>query len=823
VATIEPTVVRELTEVARTAGTTLFTALLTAHLQVLTRYRDDGDVVIGVPTAGRDAPGSEDAIGFFNQTVALRWRRDDADSGRGALERVRVAWGDSINHAHVPFDRLVAELAPVRTGVENPFFSTWFNYLSYPTQPVAMTGLAVTVESVPPLGALFDLTVYLTRTTGTGEGAIGIDVLYDPDVLDADRVAQYVDHLDAAARGLASAPDAPARGYLDPRATEPLPVDPIAAGSGGDRPLVAATAAVEAGKARLAGPDLLAAVETVRARLIDAGIGAGDVVAITTGRTVGLPVALAAVRASRAAFWVVDPHQPPARRDRMAAAAAPAASLAGDGPDLTVTPSLPPVGPIGSNGGDRTASLPPEVAYVVFTSGSTGEPRGVLGAAEPLATFFDWYTNRYALSPHDRFSVLAGLGHDPLLRETLLPLRLGATVCVPGEDVAGNPPALLEWLASSAVSVVHLTPALLRLLDAAGRSAGRDLPMVRLVALGGGAVHSGEHAAASRLFPNARAISFYGTTETPQGVSVVELADEFGDHTPLAPPLGRGTATARLLVVDSSGRPAAIGEPGEVGVQSEHLALGYLHDPVATAQRFVGSAALRRYLTGDAGRRRPDGMVEYLGRRDRQLSIDGHRIEPDEIEQRAREFAGVDDCAVVPHDGTLVLAVAGTAAATPAAVLAWLRAQLPYHMVPRAVLAVPAIPLNPNNKPDLVALTALVGTARVDSGAPSAEPLAEAVRRVWTEVLERATVAATENFFDSGGTSQKLVELARRLKSDLELPVEAVDLFRFPTVQSLVAHLQASDTPDEPARPRTTRAAAGQRNQRIAARRFARD
>jgi amino acid adenylation domain-containing protein len=565
-------------------------------------------------------------------------------------------------------------------------------------------------------------------------------------------------------------------------------------------------------------------VETARDRLVGAGASGGQVVAVATGRTAGLPVALAAVRASGAAFWVVDPHQPPARRDRMAAAAGPSIWLTGDESDLAVTAASPDPGPSGPSVGDRGVSpVNPEVAYVVFTSGSTGEPRGVLGVAEPLTTFFDWYAGRYALSSSDRFSVLAGLGHDPLLRETLLPLRLGATVCVPGDEVASNPPALLDWLAASNVSVVHLTPALLRLLDAAGRSTDRNLPLVRLVALGGGAVHSGEHAAVTRLFPKARAISFYGTTETPQGVSVVELADEFTDHSPLAPPLGRGTATARLLVLDSAGRPAAIGEPGEVVVRSAHLALGYLHDPLATAERFLGSADDRRYLTGDVGRRRPDGMVEYLGRRDRQLSIDGHRIEPDEIEQRAREFAGVDDCAVVPHDGALVLAVAGSAAAAPAAVLAWLREQLPYHMVPRAVLTVAAIPLNPNNKPDLDALAALVEAARPDSGALPPEPIALAVHRVWTEVLERATVPVTENFFDSGGTSRQLVELARRLKADLGLPVEVVDLFRFPTMQSLVAHLQAAESAEEPARPRSTRATAGQRAQRIAARRFARD
>ena len=253
--------------------------------------------------------------------------------------------------------------------------------------------------------------------------------------------------------------------------------------SGGDRP------AIRAGSAELSQAEVRSRARDVADALTAAGVGPGKLVAVLTGRTAELGVALLGVRQAGAAFAVLDPSHPDAWLRRSASAAVPALWLThpaqspphaidvgGPGPELAgglacwaPDPTLQP------------SRLPPEAAYVAFTSGTTGRPHAVLGSDEPVLRFLRWYTGTFKLTTRDRFAVLAGLGHDPLLRELLLPLMLGATACLPPDAVAAVPGRLLDWIRAEHITVLHLTPAVCRLLEAASRdgdvrAAGRAAP-----------------------------------------------------------------------------------------------------------------------------------------------------------------------------------------------------------------------------------------------------------------------------------------------------------------------------------------------------------
>ena len=205
----------------------------------------------------------------------------------------------------------------------------------------------------------------------------------------------------------------------------------------------------------------------------------------------------------------------------------------------------------------------------------------MLAAERPLAHFLSWYPAAFGLGQDDRFALLSGLAHDPALRDMFTPMVTGARLCVPEQAWLPDPVRLAGWLRDEQVTVLHLTPPLARLLAAAGR----PLPSVRLIALGGDQATFGDVAAIRLIAPAARVVSFYGTTETPQAHGCYEVGAAADDVLPL--PAGWGIGGSQLLVLDPGGQPAGVGELGQVVIRSRHLAAGYT-DPELTRRRFAG-------------------------------------------------------------------------------------------------------------------------------------------------------------------------------------------------------------------------------------------
>jgi amino acid adenylation domain-containing protein len=435
-------------------------------------------------------------------------------------------------------------------------------------------------------------------------------------------------------------------------------------------------------------------------------------------------------------------------------------------------------------------------AHVLFTSGSTGHPNAVVAAHRPLAHFTGWYAARFGLGPQDRFAVASGVAHDPVLRDIIVALCAGATVCVPAPDVHRAPDELLRWLRTRRVTVLHTPPQLARLLAAADG----ELPALRLLATGGDVLRGADLPALAATAPGAELVAFYGATETPQAVGWQRVADDPG-RTQV--PLGTGVDAAQLLVVDRHGRPAGVGELGEIVVRSPHLALGYLGDPAATAARFVtqalDSAHTRRgYRTGDLGRYLSDGRVEFAGRRDAQVKVRGHRVEPGEVAAVLERHPGVRQAVVVAldaaDDGKRLAAYVvprDSARPHPEDLRRHLTAALPPYAIPTTLVLIAAVPLGPNGKLDRAALP--LPQPRTTAHQPPRSRAEQAVAQVWRDVLGAAAPGLDDNFFDLGGSSLHLVKVQRRLTAVLERPVAVVDLFRYPTVRGLAAHL--GDTP----------------------------
>ncbi|WP_326564454.1 non-ribosomal peptide synthetase [Micromonospora peucetia] len=765
-------------ELARALHTTVFAVLVTCVQVIVARYSGRHEFLLGMPVAGRDDLRAEDLVGFFNNSLPLRCEVADdatvAELTAATHERLMAA----LAHPHVPFDVLVREVNAPRTPGANPLFQMWCNMLSYPPAPLRLPGCVVEPLPVPLAGALFDLSWYFVED-GAG---LNIEVVYDAELFEADHAQAMADHLCTLLPLAASVPDGAISdldfGVHDPGRTPRHFIVP------GPRVVERFRQAVSRRGAAPAIGDAYSYAE-LDAAVTDlaAGWRGKGPVGIVAGRTPALPVGVLAALTAGVPFVLLDASQPFARLRRMIAQA-----QVGQWWDATDGQYPELVGQLSGCDRGTGADVADGTAYVAFTSGTTGAPAAIAAGEEPLQAFLEWYVPQFALTASDRFVLLSGIGHDPLLRDVLTPLSIGARLFVPPPVASESQVAMVRWLAGIEPTVLHLTPALGRLLSAAAIVEGVTLPSVRLVGFGGAAMTPAGTADARALFPQARLMSYYGTTETPQVVSVADLGAGVG--------VGSGGPTAQVSVATPSGGPAPVNGTGEIVVRGPYLALGYLGDPARTARQFRLRDGVREYRTGDLGHTRPDGSVVITGRADRQITVNGLRVEPAELELVAREHSLVRDCVVttaVRSSSTEVVAfVEGDPGALPSdAVIRHFAQRLPDTMVPSRVVVMPAIPLTPNGKPDLARLAEIAKTVTTTptASAKGTDALVATITQVWSTVLGMRPAGPEVNFFDCGGTSAGLLKVQTELSRRLSREVALLDLFRYPTIAGLAAAL----------------------------------
>ncbi|MGE7388368.1 AMP-binding protein [Streptomyces sp. NPDC004126] len=435
---------------------------------------------------------------------------------------------------------------------------------------------------------------------------------------------------------------------------------------------------------------LLERIDTAAARMRAAGVTPGDTAVLHATRDPRLPVTLLAAWSAGACVALLDAALPAERLAACEALVRPRWRLSGDRTEPYGTS-----GPRPAHGG----------SHILLTSGTTGGPAAVLAGPDALRRGLDWYAETFRPGPGDRVALLAGLGHDPLLRDVLVPLGSGGTLLVPPADVFSHPAALLGFLRQAAPTVLHTTPALLELLlaaDTADTAAdGGALRSLRLVVSGGARLGAGL-ARRLRRACDAVLVNAYGATETPQIAScaVVDVAalDAAGVPDSAGLDIGAGVAGAELLLAPDS---------GEVLVRSPRLALGYL-DGTGREGRFAADPRAAPghglYRTGDRGERLPGGGIRITGRLDRELSVNGHRLAPEEIESAARRHPSVleahAEAVTGPAGEVLGLTVvpAPGERLAPREIRAHLAALLPRHAVPSRIRTTPGLTLGPTHK-----------------------------------------------------------------------------------------------------------------------------
>ncbi len=873
----------KLAEFARTMSASPYMVLLAIFSLVLGRQSGQEDFAVGSPIAGRGRPELEGLIGFFLNSLALRADLSGRPSFRELVSRSRDTALAAYANQDVPFERLLSELDVERDLSRTPIFQVLLNMLNLPRAEVRFEGLSIEPISVPEVESKFDLTIYAAEVPD----GLSLHLVYNADLFRPERMRDLLEQIEGVTVQALAAPDRPiseirlrtaaADAVLpDPRealdSTWHGSIDSLFRRQADRRP--ERLAVVDRAGAWSYG-ELAEAAARIASRLRQPedgrrGIERGERVAVWAHRSAPLAAAVLGTLEAGGAFAMLDPAYPAERILAMLDLAAPRGfiRLEAAGPlpaeieawlaradairiDLPVGGAASTLAALVAVAGSPLAPVelgPDDPALVAFTSGSTGQPKGIVGRHGPLSHFLPWQCAELALGEDDVFSLLSGLAHDPLQRDLFTPLSLGATIAVPDPSDIATPGRLAAWMAERGVSVAHLTPAMGQLIAEsaelmASRGTTVSVPSLRRALLVGDALTRLDVARLERLAPNLTCVNLYGSTETQRAVAyhVVEhgkeRSDGAGANGPAAArreilPLGRGMKDVQLLVLDAEGRPAGFGEVGEIAVRSPHLSAGYLGDPELTRQRFVAApgavaASDRMYRTGDLGRYRLDGEVEFVARADAQVKIRGFRIEPGEIEAALARHPGVREAVVVARPDAsgakrlVAYFVTAPGAAEPSGeeLGQLLRSRLPEYMVPSLWMALERLPLTPNGKIDRRALPEPRATATASAEYVAARtPTEQAIAEVWREVLGLERVGRHDKFFALGGHSLLLVRAHGRLAERLGREIAVIDLFRHPDVASLARFLDggaASDVASVEARADVIEAGKDRRRMRL--------
>ncbi|MFD6974123.1 amino acid adenylation domain-containing protein, partial [Streptomyces sp. NPDC059949] len=810
---------------ARESGTSVFMVVHAAVAALLHRLGAGEDIVLGSPVAGRGDSALDDLVGFFVNTVVLRTDLSGDPSFGELLERVRAADLAALDHADLPFDRVVEEVNPQRSLARHPLFQTMVSHSTVSQDVANLFGHPARVDRVDPGVTKFDLDITFSDTAHGDD--LDLEVFYATALFDRATVETFTDRLLRALAAAVAAPadpvswwelrDAAERARLArwndrDRPVEPGTVTEVFAARAAATP---DAVAVVAGPQRLTFAELDDRAGQLAALLAERGVGPDAVVALAVPRSADTVVATLAVLKAGGAYLPLDLDHPAERIAFMVADAAPVCAVTTravadrlPGVDLVVLDDPGTVERLAAASPAPGVPVDPEhAAYVIYTSGSTGRPKGVVLRHAGLTRLFRDHERELYLPVAARLGRRVRALHTASFSfdsswEQLLWLVAGHELHVLDEYGRRDADAVVAYVRAERIDTLDVTPSYGRQLVDAGLLAGDWRPPLFL--LGGEAVPPALWEEL-RAVPGVEVVNYYGPTEFTVDALVARVTDC------ASPVVGRPLDNSRAYVLDGRLRPVPVGVPGELYLAGEQNARGYLGRPALTAERFVadpfGASGTRMYRTGDLVRWRADGLLEFLGRADDQVKIRGFRVEPAEVEAALAALDAVTAAAVVVREDTpglprLVGYVTGTA--DPARLRDELAERLPEHLVPAAVMVLAVLPTNVNGKLDRAALPAPVAVAGYaghagHTGRAARGAAEERIAEVFAQVLGVPSVGADEDFFRLGGHSLLATRVVARIRAALGTECSVRDVFELRTVAALADRLAGRRTAVRPA------------------------
>ncbi|HEY3861975.1 MAG TPA: amino acid adenylation domain-containing protein [Verrucomicrobiae bacterium] len=799
-----------LKEIIRAEGTTTYRFLLAAFGILLQRYTVQDDIIIGSPFAGRDEVETEDLIGFFVNTHALRLDLSGDPPFRELLRRTSETALNASLHQRTPLHHVIRKLGLERDMSAQALFQAAFGWQKDFTEGWSLPGIKAARLDLDNGTSKFDLTV-LAAETGQD---LRIRFEYSADLFTAATVERWARQFRRLLESIVAEPwrrisefalDTPeekrkclAWGMGAAREFErDLCVHQIFEAQAAKTPEAVALAWEHD---EMTYGELNHRANLLAARLVEAGASADSVVGICLDRSMDMIAALLAILKSGAAYLPLDPANPKARnaimvQDARTGFVLTRTSLAGAVP-VTWEQVLcidDPAWPASVEKVPRLDARNPkatDAAYIMYTSGSTGWPKGVAVSHRAIARLVR-NTDYVPCAPGDVFLQLAPISFDASTFEIWGALLNGARLVV-------HPPQMpsVEELARvierHEVTTLWLTSGWFNQMVDGPIASLRSL---RYLLAGGEALSVPHVRKAARELNNCQLINGYGPTETTTFACCYRIPKSWPGRASV--PIGRPIANTRVYILDAAQNPAAEGAIGELYIGGDGVARGYVNRPELTGAKFVNSPFERErlYRTGDLVRWLPDGNIEFIGRKDEQLKIRGFRVEPGEIEAVLVNHEAVREALVVAradHSGTKQLVgyvvLHPNASASSLQLRQFLAQQIPSFMVPSHIVALEQLPLTPNGKVDRRALPAPEDFQSEADKAPAGPRTATEtlLAQIWREVLQREQpVGIHDNFFHLGGHSLLATQIISRVARALrvELPVRVI--FESPTIAGM--------------------------------------
>ena len=796
-------------------GATLFMTLLSCYYLFLHKVSGQSDITVGTTTAGRYHPDLENIIGMFVNTIPLRNYPQGNLSFQEFLARVKSKTLECFVHQDYPYEELVGEISASRQASRRPLFDVMFNLTNYEQETLALPKLDITAYDSEHSIAKFDLTL----TASEYKGQLYFDFEYCTDLFTGDTIDRFIAYWRQIVAEVINDPGKELRriDVLSPQERHTLlrtfndtqvdyPDKTLLdrfAQQVADHPT---KPAVTYASNELSYQRLDEKSTHLATHLRSLGVGPNERVGILLEPSELVLVSVLAVLKAGAAFVPIEQNYPLARKKYMVENSAlhtllsSAALLENDRDALT---SIAPENRVDVTTlplctGSEPVELPPptpnDLAYVLYTSGSTGQPKGVMVTHRALFNYLSWANKAYLRGEDCPMALFSSLAFDLTLTSMFLPLISGNTLHVYPHSA---PTSLIEQVVSDGrATVIKLTPSHLRIV----KESNIDISSIRRMIVGGEPFDTDLAAAIQdRGNVSLEIYNEYGPTEATVGCMLHKF-DRSEAEKGSSVSIGKASPNNEIYILDNQQQVVPLGTVGEIYIGGAQLTQGYFASEALTKARLIANPykpGELMYKTGDLARWLSDGTVKFLGRMDDQVKIRGFRIELGEVESHLAIHHAVKSAHIATkeqREEKYLVAYYVAEKALPSHELEqFLADQLPAYMVPQRYVWLEQMPLTSNGKVDRKALPESATEIIKERVAPTNEVEAK-LAEIWGEILkiDKEQIGINRNFFDLGGNSIHLIYMASRLKRDFSATFSIVDIFNNPTISSLVRMLRGS-------------------------------